>query len=851
MTTRPNGCCRSPNVHRGVSNEQGQPHNEAMISDVDKNISMKRCLAKFGVLCILIPGIQSALCGGEAGVEQQLIAVLRSDRSPQEKDAACAKLKRVGTARSVPALTALLWDEQLSHSARYVLESMPGDEAEQALIGALDKTEGLTKVGLIASLGVRGEEQAVPMLAKLLADSDIQVASAAALSLGKIAGPEALKALEVSLATSTDPVHGAVVDAVLASANRLLVLGDRANALVIFSRLYDTEKKDSVRQAAFRGMICASGKRAVNLMTTAIAGGDGVRQAAALQLVHEIDDPTATASLVKLLPKVNPVVQAALIEGLAHRGHVSAGPAVAALAASDDPVVRLSAVKAVGILGDASAVPMLAKMAASSSGDIQKAARQSLVQLHRGNVTDALLAQVASAKPAVQAELVRAIGERADTGTLPRLFELAQRGPEAPRTAAYRALGMLAGAAQMDPMVRLVMEAKGDAARTEAGAALGSMCQRLQSRRADLDVGAIVKGIETGNPETRVVLLRVCSGLFHPAIRDVLRRESSDADRRIREAACRAMCETRDMELLPDLVKMASTDGEANVRVLAIRGGMRLTAQDASGKLSVRQRLDALKALLDCATRVEEKRLILSGLAGIPDPDALGLTVPLLDNADVQNEAAQAATKIAGTMAATQSAAVSAAMKKVLAVSSDGAVRQAADAVLKQIDAMTGFVTAWQVAGPYQENRKDYAALFEIAFDPERPDPQGVTWRPLPAGTDAARPWLIDLLKALGGEQCVAYARTRVYSETEQAAILELGSDDGVKVWLNGIQVYANNTARPLTRGSDKVTVTLRLGWNVLLLKVTQNNLGWEFCARLVKPDGSALEGLRFDAQAE
>ena len=803
------------------------------------------------VLCILAPGLPVAPGGGEAGEEQQLIAVLQSDRPAQEKDAACAKLKRVGTARSVPALTALLCDEQLSHSARYVLESMPGDEAEQALIEALDKTRGLTQVGLIGSLGVRGEGQAVPSLAKGLADSDAQVASAAALALGKIAGPEALKALEGSLATSTDRVRVAVADAMLASAHRLLVLGDRASALAVFRRLYDTEKKDSVRQAAFRGMICASGEHAVDLLTAAIAGGEGVSQTAAIQRVHEIDAPTATASLVRLLPEVNPAVQAALIEGLAQRGDASAGPAVAALAASDDPAVRLSAVRAVGILGDASAVPMLAETAASSSGDIQKAARQSLVQLQGGNVTDALLALLVSGRPAVQVELARAIGERADTGALPRLFELAQRGPEAARTAAYRALGTLAGAAQVDPMVRLVMEAKEDAARMEAGEALGSACQRLQSRRADLDVGAIAKGLEAGEPETRVVLLGVCGGLVHPAIREALRKAASDADRRIRAAACRAMCETRDTELLPDLVKMASTDGEANVRVLAIRGGVRLTAPDESGRLSASQRLDALRALLACATRVEEKRLVLSGLAGIPDPNAFGLVIPLLDHADIQQEAAQAATQIAVATAAARDASVGAAMKKVLAVSSDGAVRGAAEAVLKQIDAVAGFVTTWQTAGPFRENGKDYAALFEIAFAPEGPDAQGVAWRPLPAGSDAARPWSMDLLKALGGEQCVAYARTRIYSGAEQAAILELGSDDGVKVWLNGILVHANNTARALTPGSDKVNVSLRRGWNGLLLKVTQNTGGWEFSARFVKPDGSALDGLRLDASGD
>jgi hypothetical protein len=95
----------------------------------------------------------------------------------------------------------------------------------------------------------------------------------------------------------------------------------------------------------------------------------------------------------------------------------------------------------------------------------------------------------------------------------------------------------------------------------------------------------------------------------------------------------------------------------------------------------------------------------------------------------------------------------------------------------------------------------------------------------------------------------VAYARTWVHCDREQAARLELGSDDGVKVWLNRKVVHANNVFRGLQPGSDKVNVTLVAGWNPLLLKVTQLNQGWAFCARFLKPDGSHLDGLQFAAE--
>jgi hypothetical protein len=106
----------------------------------------------------------------------------------------------------------------------------------------------------------------------------------------------------------------------------------------------------------------------------------------------------------------------------------------------------------------------------------------------------------------------------------------------------------------------------------------------------------------------------------------------------------------------------------------------------------------------------------------------------------------------------------------------------------------------------------------------------------------------MDLLKGLGGQECVAYARTWVHCDQDTAAQMELGSDDGIKVWLNGKQVHANNATRALQPGSDKLGVSLHSGWNQLLFKVTQHNQGWAFCARVLKADGAPVEGLRCES---
>jgi hypothetical protein len=98
---------------------------------------------------------------------------------------------------------------------------------------------------------------------------------------------------------------------------------------------------------------------------------------------------------------------------------------------------------------------------------------------------------------------------------------------------------------------------------------------------------------------------------------------------------------------------------------------------------------------------------------------------------------------------------------------------------------------------------------------------------------------LVSLIDILGpAENSVAYLRSMLWSDQQQKAHLEIGSDDGVKVWLNSQVVHANNTMRGLRAGDDKVDVTLKKGWNELLLKVTQGSGGWEACVRLAGPNG-------------
>jgi HEAT repeat protein len=566
--------------------------------------------------------------------------------------------------------------------------------------------------------------------------------------------------------------------------------------------------------------------------------------------VREVSAPGATELFAKLLQKVNPPVHVALIGGMSQRGDVAAAPAIAAMVKSASPEVRVAVINALGILGDATMVPLLGVSAASASGEEQKAARLALVDLRRGNPTETLLRLLPAAKPEVQAEFARALGDRSDKAAVPKLMELAREGSGSASKAALQALVLLVDDAQVGQMVQFVIEAKTDTARAAAAEALNSACHQIQTRRGQVNTAPLVQGLATASTGARIALLPVCGGLIDTKLRAALRAAVVAPEPPVRAAAIRALCDTADAELLPDVLKVACEAPEENLRTLAIRACVRLTTQEDTIKLPVKAQIEPLKAILATPVSADQKRLVLAGLAEIPDLEALKLADPMLDEAAIQPEAAKAVTKIASALPHAQGQPAIAALKRVLAATIDADTRKAADTALNDIQSGADYITAWQFAGPYLQEGKDYSDLFDIAFPPETANAQGVKWQAMPPGADAKRPWVMDLLKALGGEQRVAYARTWVHSDQQQPVRLELGTDDGVKVWLNGKVVHAINTFRGLQPGSDKVDITLNAGWNSILLKVTQLNQGWAFCARFRKPDGSHLDGLQFSAQA-
>ncbi|MBM4030354.1 MAG: HEAT repeat domain-containing protein [Planctomycetes bacterium] len=769
--------------------------------------------------------------------EDKLIAILKSDRPANERAWACRRLKLAGTVKAVPALAACLPDKELAHSARYAIETMPYPEAAAALRDAVPKATGLAKAGIIDSIGDRRDKEAVPLLAPLAADADASVASSAAVALGKIGGPESIAALKAARPKAPDPAKPAIADGLLLCADALLRAGDKTRAAVLFREINQSSEPEHVRTAATLGMILAADDP-VPLIGAAFITPDRGVQRGALDSLHELRGEAVTKAAAAQIAKAEPEVRVALIEVLGQRGDPAAAPAIIEATKYAQLPVRVAALHALGFLGEPAAVPVLAAAAAKG----EEAAREALARISGKGVREALAAQLSNADPAIQAELVRTLGARRDAAAVPALLKMAKGNDAAARAAALRSLAQLADETAVLELIKLLAMAANNDDIEAIEKALAAICSR--SKKPDACAAPLLSALKTvGVPEARCIFLRALGRLNTPDVLAALRAAIEGEEPAVRDAAIRTLAENGGLDVAPDLLRLAKEAAEPTQRVLALRGYWRLAGLASAKPLEERWKM--CEAAMAASQRPEEKKLGLTELAGVPHPAALKLAESLCADAAVKGEAEAAAVRIAAALLGSHRAEAKAALER-LAADGSPAARAAARKALDTLDQHVGFITAWQVAGPYRQQGKTCSQLFDVPFAPEE---QGAKaeWKALPPPADPALTWQVDLLPIADGEQCVVYIRSRVFVPKEIKANLEIGSDDGYKLWINGKLVHANNVMRPIVAGQDKAQAVLKEGANDFLLKVTQNNMGFAACVRLRNADGSPVEGLRFE----
>ncbi|MHC4071659.1 MAG: HEAT repeat domain-containing protein [Planctomycetota bacterium] len=618
-------------------------------------------------------------------VERRL-AELLAGATLEGKSFICKQLWSIGTADSVPAVAKLLADESTADMACYAIGQNPSPEAGKALRDALSKTSPQVQIRIINLLGDRRDTQSVEAIGKLVFAAEKQVGEAAVTALGKIGGAQARKILAQARARGDSDLKFAATDAYLRCAEDLAAAGETEQATAIYKELAGQNEEAIFRSAAIKGLADIGGPDAVPLVIAALRDQNRMVRTTAGGCVRTMQGQGVTELFAAELPKTPIGEQVLLISALADRGDPAALPVIIAAAKSTDAGIRKAALQAIGKLGDASSVDLLVEVAAGRAGSEEKAAAiNSLGLLGGDGVDNAIVKHIQNSQPTLRAQLIQVLSDRNAVGAVAALLaEAAQPGPRV-RRAAFKALGKLAGEKDLPALVETLVQTEDNSGRTDAEKAVVAVCRRITDENKRADVVLAAHKVEK-RVAVRCSLLRVLGGIANGKALVTLVIASKAKDPVVSDTAVRALAKWPDATTAGILLETYSQTQNDVHRLLSLRGFVRLLALPA-GSHSAHDTLEMCRLAMGLTRDLQEKKLLLSGLANLADPEALAIVEPFLQVETVRAEAATAAIRIARAIAKTHPEQARTAMNKLLAVSQSRNLREQAKEIILQIGA--------------------------------------------------------------------------------------------------------------------------------------------------------------------
>lgn len=574
-------------------------------------------------------GVMAAVPAAEPSAkEQELLAILAGEGDEAAKALTCKQLAIHGSAASVDALAALLPNERLSSWARIALEAIPGPEADAALRRSLAVLRGSSLVGVINTLGIRGDEQAVPLLLTRLSGEDDEIAAAAAAALGRIGGESALAGLQARLTTTGEVRREMAAEACVAAAAAMLAAGgDSTRARELADAVREAEVSEQRKAEALRLAILARGPEAAQLLTESFWLPSKRLFGMAVTTARELPrgdafrwvDEATVAGVEGLLAGKGPDSRAAvLLDVLGERRSGSAVPAVLKLVMEGAPPMRLAAVKAAGAIGDVAVIEPLLAVVADADASMSAAAREAIIGLEGEAINEALLARLASDNPAVLVGVAEAIGARR-LAVADKLLPLLDHGDEGVRVAVLRSLGRVGDLDTVEVIITRLGPPASEAEAEAARLALLEAAVRMPDRETCAERIASAMAAAAAATKKDVVLLETLAAVGGARALAAVEQAAASESRLLADAATRLLGSWMTADAAPVLLALAKqSDGAFRGR--ALRGYLRIARQFA---VPDDERAAMCRAALAAAANDDERKLVVEILPRHPSAQML------------------------------------------------------------------------------------------------------------------------------------------------------------------------------------------------------------------------------------
>lgn len=551
-----------------------------------------------------------------------------------------------------------------------------------------------------------------------------------------------------------------------------------------------------------------------------------------------------------------------------------------------DPELREKARACLVEIGSSNAAGMLSDQLYHADDDFAVALLNGLAAIRDPKHLPPVLRMADHQSPKVRAAAVRAMAWAGDTSYVKIADKVLGKTDEASSWETYDAVLRLADGlatrgkdqkAAMEVYTQILKQSKDITIQMGAIAGLGrygdasgvpAILEALKGPNGrDLEPSALVAFGVMGGSDVIRTLLEAYPGLSKdmqlcllvtlgkkqdPAVLPILTSNLESSDPASHKMALKGLMELGTGEALnlaiADTGKRSGDDLHVNFDVL------RQFAVKLQGKNEPLLAGAAYLAMYQKADSEEIKTEAFEGIKRFPTAESLNILLDSIKSSDMADPAALRA--VLGTVRTLHESGHTAERDQAMAVvlprlTSAENVQTAAEILGAALPApecahRLGFITKWSMVGPFPWNQNEAfqkTPINEPNVDPSAKYQAGgkeVTWAPY---TTQSPTGSIDLGAIFGAsDNSTAYGLAKVTVPAEIDAIVKSGSDDGIKIWVNGKAVHENNVNRGALIDQDQAPIHLVAGENTILVQVTQGGGGWIGYVRLTKADGTILE---------
>jgi hypothetical protein len=167
---------------------------------------------------------------------------------------------------------------------------------------------------------------------------------------------------------------------------------------------------------------------------------------------------------------------------------------------------------------------------------------------------------------------------------------------------------------------------------------------------------------------------------------------------------------------------------------------------------------------------------------------------------------------------------------------------------IERVQEQQRYLTNWWIIGPFDNpNENGLKTVYppEEDFDTTATyigrNDQSIRWQHINNNLSG----YIDFTKLFKQSDLgVAYAKGTIESSENTDMKIGIGSNDGVRLWVNGKLVLDHKIARKAEPSQDVLTVSLKKGKNSVLLKIDQLGGGWGFYFTILEGQKIFVHGL-------